>query len=77
MSIVKELVVKNMYEAVSHDSQCDYMYVDQYISAAKRLLTKYSLSYLTTSLDQIEQLNAQIAFWQSQIERLQKGLPIN
>ena len=78
MDITKELLVKNAYEAMASETEkCDYIYVDRYESAARLLQTKYSTSFLTASLDQIDQLNAQINYWQSQIDKLESGIPIN
>ena len=76
--ISKELVVKNAYEAmIAEKDKCDYIYVDRYESAARILQTKYSTSFLTASLDQIDQLNAQISYWQSQIDKLENGESVN
>ena len=77
-SITKEIVVKNAYEAmVAEKDKCDYIYVDRYESAARILQSKYSTSFLIASLDQIDELNAQIAYWQSQIDKLENGESIN
>lgn len=76
-AIAKELVVKNQYLAYFYEKDTDYIYVDKYESAARQLLSKYSTSYLTASLDQIDQLNAQIAYWQSQIDKLSNGKVVN
>lgn len=61
MQLRKNWIVKNQYLAYFYEKDTDYIYVDKYESAARQLLSKYSTSYLTASLDQIDQLNAQIA----------------
>lgn len=78
MDVTKEIVVKNSYNAmIEEKNKCDYIYVDRYEGAARLLQSKYTTSYLTACLDQIDQLNAEIAFWQSQIDKLKSNLSIN
>lgn len=75
--ISKNIVVKNNYLASLFNIDTDYIYVDKYESAARSLLTKYSLTFLTASMDQVDQLQYQISFWNSQIVKLQNGESIN
>lgn len=77
-SISREIVVKNAYLAQKGDANLNnYIYNDLYVTAAKKLLTKYSLSFLNASLDQIDQLKSQIAYWESQLTKLQNGERVN